>query len=188
MAERHDPNHLVGAAPDIAPLAWVIDEIRNSLTEAVNGLKAFLASKQDVDSLRNARSQVHQANGALQLLDLRGVALVTDAVEQVTRRFEAEPKDCLPVAVRSVETALTAVVAYLEALLSGRPNQPIRLFPYYRDVLLLNRASRVHPADLIFPDLSRRPAFHQIEARQIPSDQLRDRRARFELGSARFPA
>ena len=24
MAERHDPNHLVGAAPDIAPLAWVI--------------------------------------------------------------------------------------------------------------------------------------------------------------------
>jgi len=186
MAERHDPNHLVGAAPDIAPLAWVIDEIRSSLTEAVNGLKAFLASKQDVDSLRNARSQVHQANGALQLLDLRGVALVTDAVEQVTRRFEAEPKDCLPAAVRSVETALTAVVAYLEALLSGRPNQPIRLFPYYRDVLLLNRASRVHPADLIFPDLSRRPAFHQIEARQISADQLRDRRARFELGLLGF--
>jgi chemosensory pili system protein ChpA (sensor histidine kinase/response regulator) len=186
MAERHDPNQLVGAAPDIAPLAWVIDEIRNSLTEAVNGLKAFLANKQDVDSLRNARNQVHQANGALQLLDLRGVALVTDAVEQLTRRFEAEPKDCLPAAVRSVETSLTAVVAYLEALLSGRPNQPIRLFPYYRDVLQLNRANRVHPADLIFPDLSRRPAFHQIEARNYPPDQLRDRRARFELGLLGF--
>ncbi len=186
MAERHDPNQLVGAAPDIAPLAWVIDEIRTSLTEAVNGLKAFLANKQDVDSLRNARNQVHQANGALQLLDLRGVALVTDAVEQLTRRFEAEPRECLPAAVRSVETALTAVVAYLEALLSGRPNQPIRLFPYYRDVLLLNRANRVHPADLIFPDLSRRPAFHQIEARQYPVEQLRDRRARFELGLLGF--
>ena len=24
MAERHDPNQLVGAAPDVAPLAWVI--------------------------------------------------------------------------------------------------------------------------------------------------------------------
>jgi len=186
MPERHDPNQLVGAAPDIAPLAWVIDEIRTSLTEAVNGLKAFLANKQDVDSLRNARNQVHQANGALQLLDLRGVALVTDAVEQLTRRFEAEPKDCLPAAVRAVETALTAVVAYLEALLSGRPNQPIRLFPYYRDVLQLNRANRVHPADLIFPDLSRRPAFHQIEARQYPLEQLRDRRARFELGLLGF--
>jgi chemosensory pili system protein ChpA (sensor histidine kinase/response regulator) len=186
MPERHDPNQLVGAAPDVAPLAWVIDEIRTSLTDAVNGLKAFLANKQDVDSLRNARNQVHQANGALQLLDLRGVALVTDAVEQVTRRFEAEPKECLPAGVRSVETALSAVVAYLEALLSGRPNQPIRLFPYYRDVLLLNRANRVHPADLIFPDLSRRPAFHQIETRQFSSEQLRDRRARFELGLLGF--
>jgi chemosensory pili system protein ChpA (sensor histidine kinase/response regulator) len=186
MAERHDPNQLVGAAPDVAPLAWVIDEIRSSLTEAVNGLKAFLANKQDVDSLRNARNQVHQANGALQLLDLRGVALVTDAVEQLTRRFEAEPKECLPAGVRSVETAFSAVVAYLEALLSGRPNQPIRLFPYYRDVLLLNRANRVHPADLIFPDLSRRPAFHQIETRQYAPEQLRERRSRFELGLLGF--
>jgi chemosensory pili system protein ChpA (sensor histidine kinase/response regulator) len=186
MPETHDPNQLVGAAPDVAPLAWVIDEIRTSLTESVNGLKAFVANKQDVDSLRNARNQVHQANGALQLLDLRGVALVTEAVEQATRRFEAEPKECLPNAVRAVETALNAVVAYLEALLAGRPNQPIRLFPYYRDVLQLNRAGRVHPADLIFPDLSRRPAFHQIEARHYAPEQLRDRRARFELGLLGF--
>ena len=35
MPEKHDPNQLVGAAPDIAPLAWVIDEIRASLTDAV---------------------------------------------------------------------------------------------------------------------------------------------------------
>ena len=33
-------------------------------------------------------SQIHQANGALQLLDLRGVALVTEAIEHLTRRFE----------------------------------------------------------------------------------------------------
>ena len=186
MAERHDPNQLVGAAPDVAPLAWVIDEIRTSLNEAVNGLKAFVANKQDVDSLRNARNQVHQANGALQLLDLRGVALVTEAVEQLTRQFESNPKECLPAPVRVVETALSAVMAYLEGLLSGRPNQPLRLFPYYRDVLQLNGAARVHPADLVFPDLSRRPAFHQIEPRQFTPEQLRDRRARFELGLLGF--
>src|SRR5512145_3334820 len=104
MAERHDPNQLVGAAPDVAPLAWVIDEIRTSLADAVNGLKAFTGNKQDVDSIRNARNQVHQANGALQLLDLRGVALVTEAVEQLTRQFEADPKDCMPASVRIVET------------------------------------------------------------------------------------
>ncbi|MEP6607114.1 MAG: Hpt domain-containing protein [Burkholderiaceae bacterium] len=186
MAEKHDPNQLVGAAPDIAPLAWVIDEIRTSLAEAVSGLKAFIANKQDLDSVRNARNQIHQANGALQLLDLRGVALVTEAIEQLTRRYEAEPKECSPAPIRIIETALSAVMAYLDGLLSGRPNQPIKLFPYYRDVLQLSQASRVHPADLVFPDLSRRPAFHQIEARNFTPRQLRDRRARFELGLLGF--
>jgi len=186
MAERHNPNQLVGAAPDVAPLAWVIDEIRASLGGAVSGLKTFVASKQDLDSLRNARNQVHQANGALQLLDLRGVALVTEAIEQLTRRFEDDPAECQPTSVRTVETAIAAVMAYLEALLSGRPNQPIRLFPYYRDVLQLGAAPRVHPADLVFPDLSRRPAFHQIESRKFTAEQLRERRARFELGLLGF--
>jgi chemosensory pili system protein ChpA (sensor histidine kinase/response regulator) len=186
MGERHNPNQLVGAASDVAPLAWVIDEIRTSLGEAVSGLKAFVANKQDVDSLRNARNQVHQANGALQLLDLRGVALVTDAIEQLTRQFEADPKDCMPASVRVVETATSAVMAYLEGLLSGRPNQPVRLFPYYRDVLQLGGAPRVHPADLVFPDLSRRPAFHEIESRKFTPEQLRERRARFELGLLGF--
>jgi chemosensory pili system protein ChpA (sensor histidine kinase/response regulator) len=186
MSETRDPNQLMDAAPDIAPLAWVIDEIRTSLNDAVGGVKTFLGAKQDLDSLRNARNQVHQANGALQLLDLRGVALVTEAVEQLLRRWEADPKDCLPAAVRTIETALAAVIAYLEGLLSGRPNQPIRLYPYYREVLQLNRALRVHPADLIFPDLSRRPAFHQIEVRPMTADQLRVRRVRFEEGLLGF--
>jgi chemosensory pili system protein ChpA (sensor histidine kinase/response regulator) len=186
MPEKHNPNHLVGTAPDVAPLAWVIDEIRTSLDAAVGGLKAFVANKQDVDSLRTARNQVHQANGALQLLDLRGVALVTEAMEQVTRQFEAEPKNCQPSTVRVVETAGAAVMGYLDGLLSGRPNQPIRLFPYYRDVLQLGGAPRVHPADLLFPDLSRRPAFHQIESRKFTPEQLRERRARFELGLLGF--
>lgn len=186
MSETRDPNQLMDAAPDIAPLAWVIDEIRTSLDDAVGAVKTFLGTKQDIDSLRNARNQVHQANGALQLLDLRGVALVTEAVEQLLRRWEADPKDCLPAAVRTIETALAAVIAYLEGLLSGRPNQPIRLYPYYRDVLQLNRALRVHPADLIFPDLSRRPAFHQIEVQPMTADQLRVRRVRFEEGLLGF--
>ncbi|HXF47056.1 MAG TPA: Hpt domain-containing protein, partial [Burkholderiaceae bacterium] len=186
MTETHNPNQLLDAAADIAPLAWVIGEIRVALTQAVDGIKAFLANKQDLDSLRNAASQVHQANGALQLLDLRGVALVTEAIEQLLRRWENDPKECAPSAVRSVETATTAVVAYLEALLSGQPNQPIRLFPYYRDILTLTQAPRIHPADLVFPDLTRRPAFHRLESRPLTSDQLRVRRVRFEEGLLGF--
>jgi chemosensory pili system protein ChpA (sensor histidine kinase/response regulator) len=186
MSETHNPTELMGASQDIAPLAWVIDEIRGSLAQAVTGVKSYVANKQDSESLRSARNQVHQANGALQLLDLRGVALLTEAIEALLRRWESEPKECLPTAVKTVETAINAVIAYLEGLLAGRPNQPIRLYPYYRDVLTLNRAARVHPADLVFADLSRRPAFHQIEVKPLTADQLRVRRVVFEEGLLGF--
>jgi len=186
MTETHDPNQLIGASQDIAPLAWVIDEIRTAFGHALTAMRAFLGNKQDLDSLRAARNQIHQSNGALQLLDLRGVALVTESVEQLLGRWEAEPAECLPSSVRSVESALAAVRAYLESLLSGRPNQPIRLFAYYREVLQLTQAARVHPADLIFPDLTRRPAFHNIEARQFSGDQLRMRRVLYEEGLLGF--
>ena len=186
MRETRDPNEMAGVAQDIAPLAWVIDEIRSSLNHALGGIRTFLANKQDVDALRQARNQVHQTNGALQLLDLRGVSLVTEAVERLLRLWEEQPRQCQPQAARVVETAAAAVQAYLDGLLSGRPNQPIRLFPYYRDILKLSGAARIHPADLVFPDLSRRPALHNIEIRPLTPEQLRQRRTRYEEGLLGF--
>jgi len=186
MSETHNPTDLAGTAQDLAPLAWVIDEIRASLAQAISGAKSFVANKQDAESLRNARNQVHQANGALQLLDLRGVALLTESIEALLRRWESEPRECLPSSVKTIETALAAVIAYLDGLLAGRPNQPIRLYPYYRDILTLNRAARVHPADLVFADLSRRPPLHLIEVRPLTGDELRVRRVLFEEGLLGF--
>ena len=185
MAETRDASHAQNG-PDVAPLSWVIDEIRTALHAATQGLREFQATKLKNESLRAARDQVHQATGALQLLDLRGVALLTDAVEQLLRSWESKPTDCQPTAVKTVETALAAVIAYLEGLLAGRPNQPLRLFPYYRDVQQLNNAARAHPADLMFPDLSRRPAFHNIEVRPLSTDQLRVKRAHFESALLAF--
>jgi len=106
MTESHDPNQLMGASQDIAPLAWVIDEIRTAFGHALTAMRAFLGNKQDLESLRSARNQIHQSNGALQLLDLRGVALVTEAVEHLMNRWESEPGECLPSSVRSVESTL----------------------------------------------------------------------------------
>jgi len=186
MSETRNPIELSGPSQDIAPLAWVIDEIRGSLTAAAEALGRFVENRQDLQPLRDARNQVHQANGALQLLDLRGVVLLTEAIESALRRWESDHGDCQPGAVRTVETAIEAAIAFLEGLLAGRPNQPIRLYPYYRDMLTLARAARVHPADLVFADLSRRPAFHEIAVQPLTADQLRIRRVRFEQGLLGF--
>ncbi len=171
---------------DVAPLAWVIDEIRKSLSEAVSALKGFLANKSDVDTLRTAGENVHQVSGALQLLDQRGATLLTEAIEQLFTRWESEPGQCLPAAVRSVDTALAALRSYLEGVLAGQAMPPVRLYPYYREILLLLQAPRIHPADLLFPDLRRRPPFHQMEVRAFSADQLRIKRVLFEEGLSGF--
>ena len=47
-------------------------------------------------------------------------------------------------------------------------------------------AARAHPADLLFPDLTRRPALAAIGVLPMTADQLRVRRARFEAALLRF--
>ncbi|MEG0820090.1 MAG: Hpt domain-containing protein [Burkholderiaceae bacterium] len=173
-------------AANIAPLAWVIGEIRNSLAAAAKASEEFLGDRRDIERLRRARDRVHQANGALQLLDLRGVALVADAVEQILRRYEDEPELCTASSVRTIDRALIGIIAYLEGLLAGRANQPLLLFPYFRDVQALTPGARAQAADLLFPDLTRRPPFHQVQPRGLTTDELRVRRSRFESGLLGF--
>jgi chemosensory pili system protein ChpA (sensor histidine kinase/response regulator) len=189
--DMNKPQQLIESVPDVAPLAWLSGEIRTATEAAVAGLREFLGTKSNVEALRGARAQVHLANGALRMLDLRGAALLLESIEQLLKHWEAAPVDCVPGSVQTIEGALEAVVAYLEGLRAGRADQPIRLFSHYRDILQLAGASRVHPADLMFPDLTRRPAFHAIGVRPLTADQLRVRRARFEgalLGFLRDPS
>ena len=184
------PQQMIESTPDVAPLTWLTGEIRTATEAAVAGVREFLATKANVEALRGARGQIHLANGALRMLDLRGAALLLDAIEQLLKHWESAPGECMPSAVQKIESSLEALVAYLEGLRAGRPDQPIRLFPHYREILQLSGASRVHPADLMFPDLTRRPAFHTIGVRPLTADQLRVRRARFEgalLGFLREP-
>ncbi len=189
MTPDAEPENLeTPAAPqqDMAPLAWVIDEIRTSLNEATAAIKTFLGNKSNTDSLRSAREHVHQVSGALQLLELRGVNVVMNSVEQLLERWDSEPDQCLPAAVRGVDATLNAVRNFLEALLAGQPLPATRLFPYYREILVQLQAQRIHPADLLFPDLARRPAFHRMDVHALSADELRIRRVHYEEGLLHF--
>ncbi len=180
MGHMDKPQQMTDSVPDVAPLTWLTGEIRTATEAAIAGVREFLATKSNVEALRGARRQVHLANGALRMLDLRGASLLLESIEQLLKHWETAPGDCIPSSVQKVDSALEAVIAYLEGLRAGRADQPIRLFPHYRDILQLAGAQRVHPADLMFPDLTRRPAFHAIGVRPLTADQLRVRRARFE--------
>ncbi|WP_227470219.1 Hpt domain-containing protein [Massilia sp. YMA4] len=145
---------------DPGPLSWVMVEIREALGRSRTALfeAGGLEPDDQATALRHAKSHLHQAHGALLMVDVDGVVLLTQLAEEVLDRFKDGTLKCSLEHVQVVAALYQAVIEYLEELLDGAPFQPARLFPYYRAMQELLGAQRIHPADLFFPDLARWPA------------------------------
>ncbi len=151
---------------DAGSLSWVMGEIREALGRSKTAV--FEAVEQDTDArsttLRQAKTFLHQAHGALQIVDIDGVAIITETTEDLLDRLESGQIELTGKVAQIIETAYQALAEYLEELLSGAPHQPVRLFPYYKSLLEVRSAERVHPADLFFPNLAIRPQLPPIDA------------------------
>ncbi|TFW10454.1 hybrid sensor histidine kinase/response regulator, partial [Oxalobacteraceae bacterium OM1] len=173
-----------GAMPtfDTGPLSWVMGEIRESLNRSKTALKD--AAGQDAEarstSLRHAKSYLHQAHGALQMVDIDGVAIITETVEDLLDRVDAAQLPYTAELAEAIGTGYQALIEYLEELLSGTPHQPVRLFPYYRALLEARGAERIHPADLFFPNLAIRPQLPPGSGKTLETADYVNLRKRFE--------
>ena len=142
---------------DTGPLSWVMVEIRESLARSKTALfeAGGRAPEDQATQLQHAKSHLHQAHGALMMVDVDGVALVTQVAEEALDRFKAGTLKCSTDHARTLAELYQALVEYLQELLDGAPSQPVKLFPYYRALQEMMAVERIHPADLFYPDLSR---------------------------------
>ncbi|MGI9025278.1 MAG: hypothetical protein ACR2GP_06805, partial [Burkholderiaceae bacterium] len=152
------------AAIDTATIAWLLPEISKAFDAATAALRSFRAGaagaeRRDVDlgPLRVARSHLHQAHGALEIVELAGIPKLTEAIEELLASFEAEPEKCDATALDAIIGGCRTIVEYLEDLQGGAHQQPLYPFPAYRELLRAHNADRIHPADLFQADLSIRP-------------------------------
>ena len=172
-------------ALDIGPLSWVIDEVRASLGNSIAALKAFAGNSHDATQLKYAKTHLHQAHGALQIVDLDGISLITEEAERLLERFDADANACDAAMVSLVEHAFGGLLDYLDDLLAGSAHQPIRLYPHYRDLLKAVHADRIHPADLLFVDTNVRVA-DDAQPETVEPERLAAARVRFERGLLQF--
>jgi len=131
----------------------VMVEIREALGRSKTAL--FEAGGREREeratALQHARSHLHQAHGALVMVDVAGASLLTDGAEQALTRFRDGSLEYTLDHAQIVAGLYQALIEYLEDLVAGAPPQPTRLFPYYRDLQAMLGAERIHPADLFFP-------------------------------------
>ena len=137
---------------DSEPLSWVMVEIREALGRSKTAL--FEAGGREREeratALQHARSHLHQAHGALVMVDVAGVSLLTGAAEQALARFRDGSLEYTLDHAQVVAQLYQAIVEYLEDLVAGMAPQPTLLFPYYRALQAMLGMDRIHPAELFF--------------------------------------
>ena len=175
---------------DVGPLTWVKSEIDLALERAIGALQQFTngaaSGSPDLTEIKFCRTHLHQVQGALTIVGLDGVTQFAEAVEALLDDLE-QKKVAADASVTSLaQKALAAIGHYLDDLVSGQANQPLRLLPLYRDIQSSRGVERVSATDLFFPDLSVRPPRREAPARKLSAAAfqtlLRQERARFQRG------
>ena len=162
---------------DLGSLVWVKSEIEQTLQKAAEALTRFSES-QDTALLKHARTFLHQAYGAVQMVELSGLARFCEEIEQT---LAADPM--APEALDILQRAIAEASHYLEQLSAGALNQPLRLLPVFQKMAALRQASG-SGAELFFPQLSELDLPKGLPAKTLPPENMsgfiRLRRQRFE--------
>jgi chemosensory pili system protein ChpA (sensor histidine kinase/response regulator) len=170
---------------DVGPLSWVKGEIDHAIEHSQKALRAFAANSADGAQLKSSQSHLHQAHGALSIVGLEGITRVSEELEGLLGAIEKEVSLRKAEVFGLAERALSGIRAYLDQLMAGRPNQPLRLFPLYRDVVSA-RGGQADPTDLYYPNLSFRPPKRDRSTGILKAGEsekfLREQRGRYQRG------
>ena len=169
---------------DIGPLSWVKGEIDLALERAGVSLAAYAAGAAE-DDLKKARASMHQAHGALAIVGLDGITEFADAIEQLLATLGEEATQDVGAAIAAAQGGFAALRGYLDDLMAGHPNQPLRLFLPYRAMVVARGLPAPGPAELFFPDLTQRPPKREKEPSPLTPEALAARLKAARLGFER---
>ncbi|TAG81149.1 MAG: response regulator [Betaproteobacteria bacterium] len=113
----------------------------------------------------SVRSNLHKAAGAFELVGVEGFAVL---LREFENHLPDPPGVAKPEALQTIAAACRRLVSHLEEIAAGAQAVPLRFLPEYLALGRL-RAARFGPADLFFPDVSRKPRFTEASEAMDPS-------------------
>lgn len=151
---------------DTGPITWVKPEIEASLARVLSGIAAS-RERIDPEVKKSIARELHTVAGAFELVGVEGLSVL---VREFETHFSAPSQPPSVQALEQIERGVRRLLAHLQEIAAGAPAVPIRFLPEYLALGKL-RDARLGPADLFFPDLSRKPAKAPTTA-EIPPGQL----------------
>jgi chemosensory pili system protein ChpA (sensor histidine kinase/response regulator) len=169
---------------DIGPLSWVKGEIDLALERAGTSLTAFAADSSG-DGLVKARAGMHQAHGALAIVGLEGITEFADAIEQLLAAIADGSAKDTTAAIAATHSGFTALRGYLDDLMAGHPDQPLKLLGPYSAMAIARGQPAPGASSLFFPDLTQRPPKRDKELPVLAPDAMTARIKAARLGFER---
>ncbi len=142
----------------MAPLAWVLDDLHQSLPVASLALRRCVSEAKSADSsdpqwadtsgLRSLVQQFRQAAGALAVIGQTEAAKILSAAQSAAEYFIVHPDACTEEAAEDINQANVALVQLLQEQVHGQHSSLVRLFSRYCAVTRIFSAAPCNPADL----------------------------------------
>lgn len=138
---------------DIGPLTWVYDEIKLALKQVASHLDAYDLDHENVSSLKHALTYLNQVSGALDMVGLEGCKRFSIEIETVVSALGKQVFVSPSEALKLLKQSIIQLEHYLQDLLNGEPDQPLRLFGSLAKLAEF-RGEVIEPSVLFYPDLN----------------------------------
>jgi len=138
---------------DLGPLTWVKTEIDHSLNQARENLDKLAANPADRAPAKYILTHLHQATGALAMVGLGAATRFNEELEKLVAYLEGEDAARLPGSVAVAKKGISALSAYLDTLLAGQADHPMRLLAPYIELNRTRGQVDANEGDLFYPDL-----------------------------------
>lgn len=152
---------------DIGPLTWVKEEIDKSLHTVLENLNKYSENISDTAFLRYAQTHTYQASGALDMVGLEGCKFFCAELEKCISKLEKSEITTTPELNAQLVHAVNALLSYLDGLMKGARDVPLRLFDALAPIVAA-QGGLLEKSDLFFPDTS------HAAPKDIPTVELDD--------------
>lgn len=164
MSARHEVN--------IASIIGIKDGIDQVFALIDQNLDVYRQHPGNDKFIKDCRSYIHQLDGLLEMLNLNSIGIVTEKMEQVIDALivkKIQPGDDV---IDALKQSTKALLFYLNELIDGVGENPLRLYPPYRTLMQVYGFENAPESDLFFPRLTTHPTL-KAEAAHIDASSAK---------------
>ena len=136
---------------DSGPLTWVKDQIDQLLNSVLENINTVQANIHDTAPMRFSQTSLYQASGALDMVGLEGCKRFCSELEKLAAKLEKKTVNAEPKLIEAFSTAVKTLQAYLNDLLNGAPDIPLRLYSVLNPIVIA-QGETLEESELFFPD------------------------------------